>query len=150
MSSTLPPSLPPEAIEAELLAQFAPFGDNWEAKYEHLMRLGRQLPAAAEGLHDPQFLVRGCQSQVWLKASGAEGRLQLQADSDALIVKGLVAVLLQLYHNQPFSVALALEPLTLFETLGLSQHLSMTRRNGLGAMLKQIKLYALVLQQTQG
>ncbi|MBX2986433.1 MAG: SufE family protein [Bdellovibrionaceae bacterium] len=115
---------------------------DWEARYKLLIEWGRELPAFPEELRTEENKVRGCQSQVWLHASlDEEGRMWLRADSDALIVKGLIATLLQVYSGVTPGDILQFPP-EFLKTLGFEGHLSPSRANGLHAMLKQIRHYA--------
>ncbi len=121
---------------------------SWEERYERLIQLGGALPALPAEQRTEAFKVRGCQSQVWLHARLEEGRMRLAADSDALIVKGLVALLLRTYDDRTPAEILATPP-DFVTALGMREHLSPTRSNGLAAMLKQIRLYATALQFSQ-
>ena len=115
------------------------FFDSWEDRYRYIIDLGRELPSMDGSLHTDDRLVRGCQSQVWMDVSEEEGRLQLSVDSDAFIVKGLLAVVLAAYNNKSPADILAFDIEAYFETLGLMQHLSPTRGNGLRAMVARIR-----------
>ncbi|MEM1401794.1 MAG: SufE family protein [Pseudomonadota bacterium] len=115
------------------------FFDSWEDRYRYIIDLGRELPSMEVALHTDDRLVRGCQSQVWMDVSEEEGRLQLAVDSDAFIVKGLLAVVLAAYNNKSRADILAFDIESYFETLGLMQHLSPTRGNGLRAMVARIR-----------
>ena len=115
------------------------FFDSWEDRYRYIIDLGRELPSMDGALHTDDRLVRGCQSQVWMDVSKEEGRLQLSVDSDAFIVKGLLAVVLAAYNNKSPDDILAFDIEGYFETLGLMQHLSPTRGNGLRAMVARIR-----------
>lgn len=122
---------------------------SWEERYEHLIRLGAGLPPFPDEHRSEALKVRGCQSQVWLHARLEGGRVRLQADSDALIVKGLVALILRVYDDRSPQDLLATAP-DFVEALGMREHLSPTRANGLAAMLKQIRLYAMAFQLSGG
>ncbi len=120
--------------------------ENWEDRYKRLIEIGRQLPPYPEQWRNEDLKVRGCQSQVWLHAElGANGRVSFAADSDALIVKGLVALLLKLYDMATPEEILATSP-DFIKELDFGAHLSPSRSNGLFAMVKQIKFYALAMQ----
>ena len=121
----------------------------WEERYERLIQLGMALPPFPEEHRVEALKVKGCQSQVWLRARLEEGRVLLQADSDALIVKGLVALLLRAYSGLSPAEILATKP-EFVAAIGMREHLSPTRANGLAAMLKQVQLYALAFQVSQG
>ncbi|CAN0606706.1 unnamed protein product, partial [Ectocarpus sp. 12 AP-2014] len=111
------------------------FFDSWEDRYRYIIDLGRELPAFDESLRTDERLVRGCQSQVWIDVQHSNGQLQLAVDSDAFIVKGLLAVVLAAYNNRTADEILAFDVDAYFDTLGLMQHLSPTRGNGLRAMV---------------
>lgn len=114
----------------------------WEDRYKKIIDMGKALPEMPEALKTEQNMVKGCQSQVWLSASlNEQGQVQLQGDSDALIVKGLVGLLLNVYSGATPSEILATPP-EFLKALGFEGNLSPSRANGLHSMLKQIKLYA--------
>ncbi|MFK7828318.1 MAG: SufE family protein [Congregibacter sp.] len=115
------------------------FFDSWEDRYRYIIDLGRELPELPAELRTDDRLVRGCQSQVWIDVGMQEERLQLAVDSDAFIVKGLLAVVLAAYNNKSPEDILAFEVDTYFDTLGLMQHLSPSRGNGLRAMVARIR-----------
>ena len=116
----------------------------WEERYARLMAMGRALPAFPEPHRIDANLIRGCQSRVWMFPEAVDGRVHFHVDSDALITKGLAAFLVSIYQDLPAQEILATEPVVLTQ-LELARHLSPTRANGLGAMLKQMKLYAFAL-----
>ena len=122
--------------------RFLQFKD-WEDRYKELINLGKQLPAYPEDKRDEKFKVKGCQSQVWLFPEFKEGRVYLHADSDALLVKGIVGLLVSVYSDATPEEILATPPEFLKE-VGITEHLSMNRSNGLAAMMKQIQMYAVV------
>lgn len=133
-------------VQEEIVQEFEMF-DNWEQKYEYIIELGKELP-----LIDPKYkvdenLIKGCQSRVWLHAYlDDNGRIRYTADSDAIIVKGIVALLIRVFDNQlPQDIVDA--DIHFIEKIGLKQHLSPTRANGLLAMIKQMKYYALAISQ---
>jgi cysteine desulfuration protein SufE len=131
--------------QAKLAAEFAKL-PSWEDRYKHLIELGKKLPPLPKELYDEKFKVRGCQSQVWLHAGLDEkGNVTLQADSDALIVKGLVALLVTTFSGAAPAEILAASP-NFIKELGFEGHLSPSRANGLYAMLKQIYYYATAFQ----
>ncbi|MDP2362113.1 MAG: SufE family protein [bacterium] len=117
----------------------------WEERYERLIQLGAALPPYPDEWRGEALKVKGCQSQVWLHARLEEGKVVLDADSDALIVKGLIALLLRVYSGLSPDAILATRP-EFVEAIGMRQHLSPTRANGLAAMVKQIQLYALAFR----
>jgi cysteine desulfuration protein SufE len=123
--------------QAELIGEFA-FFDDWMERYEYLIDLGRRLPAFPEEYRRDEFKLKGCQSQVWLVGEKRDGRLVFHAISDAAIVSGIIAVLLRVYSDRTPEEIVAAEP-DFIGAIGLDAHLSPTRKNGLGAMLKAIK-----------
>lgn len=124
--------------------EFSVFED-WLDKYNFLIELGNDLPAIDPRYRTPEYLINGCQSKVWLHADLEDGRLQFNADSDALIVKGIVALLVKLMNNRTPSEILDNE-LFFIDEIGLHQNLSPTRSNGLLAMVKKMRLYAMAYQ----
>lgn len=129
-----------EAIQADIVAEFSLFED-WQERYRHIIELGRLLPPYPEELRQDQFLVRGCQSRVWLHPRPADGLLHFDADSDALIVAGLVALALRVYSGQPPAVIADTAP-HFIRDIGLGDNLSLTRSNGLQAVIGTMKSYA--------
>lgn len=130
---------------AAIVEEFEACSD-WEARYQHLIELGRALPALSADEQTDDAKVRGCSSSVWLHAELRDGLVHYRADSDALLVKGLVAILLRAYSGQK-PADIVRTPPAFIEELGLEQHLSATRANGLGAMVTQIKAYALAFSR---
>lgn len=128
----------------QVIQEFSQFTD-WEDKYRHLIQMGKALPVFPSTFQTDDYKVNGCQSQVWLKADLDGDRVVFLADSDAFIVKGLVALLLRIYSGQTPADILAFPPDFLKE-IGLDQHLSQNRTNGLAAMVKKIKTYAIGYQ----
>ena len=122
--------------------RFLQFSD-WEDRYKELIQLGKQLPAYPEDKRDEKFKVKGCQSQVWLYPEFKEGRVYYHGDSDALLVKGIVGLLTSVYSDATPDEILSTKPEFLKE-VGITEHLSMNRSNGLAAMMKQIQMYAVV------
>jgi cysteine desulfuration protein SufE len=131
-------------IQNEIIEEFELF-DEWEDRYAHLIELGKKLPHMAEELKTDERKVKGCQSSVWLYPTLENNQIIFQADSDAMIVKGLVSLLVRTLSCQT-PEAIAQSDLYMFEKIGMTQHLSMTRANGLASMIKQMKMYALALQ----
>ena len=115
------------------------FFDSWEDRYKYIIDLGKDLPAMPAGLHTEDRLVRGCQSQVWIDTTVENGRLQLQVDSDAFIVKGLLGLVMAAYNNRTPAEILAFDIDGYFEQLDLLRHLSPSRGNGLRAMVQKIQ-----------
>ena len=136
---TKPKSIP--EIQEEIVEDFGML-EEWPDKYEYLMNLGKQLPRLPESSYNEENKVRGCQSNVWMITRFEDGKIIFEGDSDALIVKGLVALLLKVFSNHSPDEILNAD-LGFLERIGLQAHLSATRNNGLAAMVKQIKFYAL-------
>ena len=131
-------------IQDELVEEFSIFED-WIERYEYMIELGKSLPLIAEEYKTEENTIKGCQSKVWLHAERKNNLLAFTADSDAIITKGIVAILIRVFTNQ--SATDILEASTDFiDEIGLKEHLSPTRANGLASMVKQIKLYALAYQ----
>ncbi|MGE3387053.1 MAG: SufE family protein [Bdellovibrionales bacterium] len=122
--------------------------ESWEEKYRLLIEIGKQLPVYPEEFRNEDHRVKGCQSQVWLHADLKDGMVNLRVDSDALIVKGLAALLVKLYSQATPEQILATSP-EFISILDLGSHLSPSRANGLFAMVKQIKYYAAAFQVLQ-
>ena len=129
-----------EAEQAAIAEEFA-FFDDWTERYQYLIDLGRKLPPFPDALKTDEHKVTGCQSLVWLAASGDAQRLDFLAISDSAIVSGLIALLLRVYSGRSAEEILATEP-RFVETIGLAKHLSPTRSNGLAAMLAAVKQQA--------
>lgn len=127
--------------QKKIISDFEKLKD-WEERYRKIIEMGRQLPDMPEDLKTEENQVKGCQSQVWLSAQlTPQGEMIIQGDSDAMIVKGLVALLLNVYSGANPNEILQTPP-DFLKTLGFESHLSPSRSNGLHAMLKQIRLYA--------
>ena len=125
----------------ELAENFALF-DDWEDKYRYIIELGGRLPPFDDGYRVDENLVRGCTSRVWMVADFNDGRLHIQADSDAQIVRGLIFLLLAAYQDQSAADIQAYDVGVVFTKMGLDQHLSPNRRNGFFAMVEKIKALA--------
>lgn len=131
-----------EHTEEEIIESFSLF-DNWEEKYEYIIDLGKKLPVLDDKYKLPENIIKGCQSTVWLVAEYKDGRIFFKADSDAVIVKGLVSMLIEvLSGHTPDEILNA--KLDFLREIGMMNHLAQTRSNGLLAMVKQMKNYALV------
>lgn len=135
-------------IQDEIIEEFADF-DDWMDRYQLLIDLGSSQPKLDDKYKTEQNLIDGCQSRVWLQADMKDGLLHFQAESDALIVKGIVALLVRVLSDHTPQEILGAD-LYFIESIGLREHLSPTRSNGLLAMLKQMKLYALAYQARGG
>jgi len=128
----------------ELIDEFSIFGD-WMEKYEHIIQMAKELPLIAEQYKTDENLIKGCQAKVWLHADFTDGKIMFSADSDAIITKGLVSMVVRVLSNHTPSEILQAE-LYFVDAIGLKEHLSVTRSNGLLSMIKQMKMYALALQ----
>lgn len=130
-----------EQIQRDIVEEFSLF-DDWSERYEYIIDLGKKNPGLPAEDKTETNLIRGCQSQVWITARLDNGKVQLQGDSDALIVKGLLTLLLRVFSGQsPEEITRC--QLSFIEEIGMTSHLAQTRSNGLFAMIKQIKYYAL-------
>jgi cysteine desulfuration protein SufE len=130
--------------EEEIIGEFELF-DQWDDKYQYLIDLGKSLAPMNDELKTDDRLIRGCQSRVWLHSELNNGKVEYHADSDAIITKGIVALMVRvLSGHEPKEIVEAQLPL--IDTIGLKEHLSPTRANGLVAMIKQMKMDALALQ----
>lgn len=125
----------------EIVDEFSLF-DDWMAKYEYLIELGDSLPPLDEEYKTGRYKIKGCQSQVWIRPHFQDGLVFYEGDSDAIITKGLVALLVRVMSGQP-PEAVAKADLSFLDEIGMKDHLSSTRKNGLASMVKQLKLYAL-------
>lgn len=135
-------------IQDEIIQEFADF-DDWMDRYQLLIDLGSSQPKLDDKYKTEQNLIDGCQSRVWLQADMKDGLLHFQAESDALIVKGIVALLVRVLSDHTPQEILGAD-LYFIESIGLREHLSPTRSNGLLSMLRQMKLYALAYQAKGG
>ncbi len=131
-------------IQKDLIEEFALF-DDWMERYEHMIALGKSLPLIDPSLKTDDKLIKGCQSKVWLHSEMKDGKVEFTADSDAIITKGIVAVLIRVFSNQKPEDILKANT-DFIDEIGLKEHLSPTRANGLVSMLKQMKLYAVAYQ----
>lgn len=133
--------------EQEVVEEFE-FLDEWMDKYEHLIELGKSLPLISDEFKTSENIIKGCQSQVWLHAKLKDGLIEFTADSDAIITKGIIALMVRVLNQQKPADILAAE-LSFVDQIGLKEHLSPTRSNGLVSMIKQMKMYALAYQAKQ-
>lgn len=134
-----------EEIEKEITEEFELFGDEWEGKYEHLIELGKSLPLIDAKYKTEDKLIKGCQSRVWLHSELKDGKVIYTADSDAIITKGLVALIVRvLGDHTPDEIINA--KMDFIDKIGLKEHLSPTRANGLVSMIKQMKMDALAFK----
>ena len=128
--------------ENEIIEEFEIFGDDWEGKYEHLIELGKSLPLIEEKFKTEDRIIKGCQSKVWMHSELKDGKVIFTADSDAIITKGMAALMIRVLSEQKPEDILKTE-LNFINKIGLKEHLSPTRANGLVSMIKQMKLDAL-------
>ena len=128
-------------IQEEIIDEFSMF-DDWMERYEYIIELGRSLPLIDSQYKLDENLIRGCQSKVWLHSELEKDMIKFTADSDAILTKGIVALLLRVFSNQKPQDILDADT-GFIDEIGLKEHLSPTRANGLVSMLKQIKLYAI-------
>ena len=130
-----------QEIQEEIRDEFSLF-DDWEERYQYVIDLGNSLPLIDEQFKTEENIIKGCQSKVWLHGEQKDGNVVFTADSDAILTKGIIAILIRVFSNQkPEDI---LEADTAFiDDIGLKEHLSPTRANGLVSMIKQIKMYAL-------
>lgn len=137
-----------EEVQQEIIAEFSMFED-WMDKYGYLIELGNELGELEAKDKNDQNLIKGCQSRVWLVADMEDGKINFRGESDAVIVKGLVALLLRVVSGRTPKELLENE-MHFIDDIGLKQHLSPTRSNGLLAMVKQIRLYAVAYSKIEG
>lgn len=130
-----------QEIEQSIIDEFANF-EEWLDKYSYLIELGKDCPVIDEKDKTENNLIKGCQSRVWLSCANEEGRLRFRADSDAVITKGIISLLIRALDNQTPQDILDAD-LHFLDVIGLKEHLSPTRSNGLTSMVKQMKMYAL-------
>jgi cysteine desulfuration protein SufE len=135
------------AIEQEIIEEFSLF-DDWMDKYEHIIGLGKELPLIDESLKTDDLLIKGCQSRVWLHAKLEDGKVVYTADSDAIITKGIISLLIRALSGQSPDTIINTD-LSFVDQIGLKEHLSPTRSNGLVSMVKQMKLYAIAFKTQQ-
>lgn len=131
-------------IQEEIVDEFSMFED-WMQRYEYMIDLGKSLPLIEEAYKTDQNLIKGCQSKVWLHAELDDDKILFTADSDAIITKGIVAILIRSFTNQKPQAIIDADT-QFIDEIGLKEHLSPTRANGLVSMVKQIKMYALAYQ----
>ncbi len=133
-------------IEQEIIEEFEIFGDDWESKYEHLIDLGKSLPPIKEEFKTEENIIKGCQSRVWLHSEKEENNIVFTAQADAIITKGMVALMIRVLNKQtPQNIIDA--KLQFIDKIGLKEHLSPTRANGLVSMINRMKLDAITLNK---
>ena len=130
-----------QEIQAEIVDEFSMF-DDWEERYQFMIDLGKSLPLIKDEFKTEDNIIKGCQSKVWLKGEQLDGKIAFTADSDAILTKGIIAILIRTFSNQKPQDILDAN-LDFIDQIGLKEHLSATRANGLVSMIKNIKMYAL-------
>lgn len=131
-------------IQNEIVSEFSMF-DDWMERYEYIIELGKGLPIIEEQFKTEDNIIKGCQSKVWVHAEEKDGKVVFSADSDAILTKGIIAVLIRAFSNQTPAEILAANT-DFVDEIGLKEHLSATRANGLVSMIKKIKMYALAFE----
>ncbi|MDP3680678.1 MAG: SufE family protein [Flavobacterium sp.] len=128
-------------IQEEIVDEFSMF-DDWMERYEYIIELGKKLPMIKEEFKTENNLIKGCQSKVWLQGEQTDDKIVFTADSDAILTKGIIAILIRTFSNQSAKDILDAD-MDFIDKIGLKEHLSPTRANGLVSMIKNIKMYAL-------
>ncbi|MBQ2018487.1 MAG: SufE family protein [Alistipes sp.] len=136
-----------DTIQEQIIEEFSIF-DEWLDKYDYLIELSDSLPAIAPEHRTEQYVIKGCQSRVWVDAKLEDGKMMYSADSDAIITKGIIALLIRVMNGRSPQEIVDLD-LYFIDAIGLGENLSPTRSNGLVAMIKQMKMYALALNSRQ-
>ena len=131
-------------IQNEIVDEFSMF-DDWMERYEYMIELGKSLPIIEEKFKTDDNLIKGCQSKVWVNAKLENDKIIFSADSDAIITKGIIAILIRVFSNQTPKAILEADT-NFIDEIGLKEHLSPTRANGLVSMIKQLKMYAIAYQ----
>ena len=134
-------------IQDEIVDEFSMF-DDWMERYEYIIELGKKLPLIQEEFKTENNLIKGCQSKVWLQGEQNEDKIVFTADSDAILTKGIIAILIRSFSNQK-AVDILEADMGFIDEIGLKEHLSPTRANGLVSMIKNIKMYALAFNSKQ-
>ncbi|MFT5925437.1 MAG: cysteine desulfuration protein SufE [Rubritalea sp.] len=133
-----------QEIQEEIVDEFSMF-DDWMQRYEYMIDLGKSLPLIDESLKTEDRIIKGCQSKVWVNAELKSHRIAFTADSDAIITKGIIAILIRAWSGQKPADIIAANT-SFIDEIGLKEHLSPTRANGLVSMIKQLKMYAIAYQ----
>lgn len=136
-----------QEIQTEIIDEFSMF-DDWMQRYEYMIELGKSLPLIDEQYKIDENLIKGCQSQVWVHAEMQDGKVVFTADSDAIITKGIIAIMVRALSGQK-PEAIVEADMGFVDEIGLKEHLSPTRANGLVSMIKQLKLYAVAYQSAE-
>ena len=133
-----------ETAQEEIVAEFSMFED-WMQRYEYMIELGKSLPLIDPKFKTDDYIIKGCQSKVWVHAELEDNQLVFTADSDAIITKGIIAILIRVFsHQHPDAILNA--DTSFIDKIGLKEHLSPTRANGLVSMIKQLKMYAIAFK----
>ena len=133
-------------IQNEIIEEFAMFED-WEERYQFMIDLGKSLPKNKDEFKTEENIIKGCQSKVWLQGEQIDNKVVFTADSDAILTKGIIAILVRTFsHQKPKDILEA--NMDFIDTIGLKEHLSATRANGLVSMIKNIKMYALAFSNS--
>ena len=132
------------AVQEEIVEEFSLF-DDWMQRYEYMIELGKSLPIIDPEYKTEDNIIKGCQSKVWIHADLQEDKLVFTADSDAIITKGIIAILIRVFSNQHPDAILGADT-SFIDKIGLKEHLSPTRANGLVSMIKQLKMYAIAFK----
>ena len=133
-----------EDLQNEIIDEFSMFED-WEERYQYMIDLGKSLPLIEDRYKTEDNIIKGCQSKVWVHANMKDNKVNFTADSDAIITKGIIAILIRAFSNQHPNDIIEADT-DFIDKIGLKEHLSPTRANGLVSMIKQIKLYAIAYQ----
>ena len=131
-------------IQSEIIDEFSMF-DDWMERYEYIIELGKNLPLIKEEFKTEDNIIKGCQSKVWIKGEEAADKIIFTADSDAILTKGIIAILIRTFSEQK-AIDILSADMDFIDKIGLKEHLSPTRANGLVSMIKNIKMYALAFQ----
>ena len=131
-------------IQDDIIDEFSMF-DDWMQRYEYMIELGKSLPLIDDQYKTDDNLIKGCQSKVWVHAQMNDGKVEFTADSDAIITKGIIAILIRVFSNQAPKDIIDADT-NFIDEIGLKEHLSPTRANGLVSMIKQLKMYAIAYQ----
>ncbi|MBP6758460.1 MAG: SufE family protein [Flavobacterium sp.] len=134
-------------IQDDIIDEFSMF-DDWMQRYEYIIELGKNLPLIQEEFKTEENIIKGCQSKVWLQGEQKDDTVVFTADSDAILTKGIIAILIRVFSNQKPADILEAD-MDFIDAIGLKEHLSPTRANGLVSMIKNIKMYALAFQAKQ-
>ena len=135
-----------ENVQKDIIDNFL-FFDDWTQKYEYIIELSKDLESMNKELKSEDNLIKGCQSKVWLHAELVDGKINFLADSEAIITKGIISILLNIFNNRTPNEILS-SNMDFIEKIGLKEHLSPNRANGLSSMYKQIKFYAIAFSKT--